>query len=53
MLFEGVDLFVEIGCGKTLSGMNKKIGVASDVILSLEKVADLDTLARCHATISV
>ena len=53
MLCEGVDLFIEIGCGKTLSGMNKKIGVASDAILSLEKVADLETLARCHATISV
>ena len=53
MLCEGVDLFIEIGCGKTLSGMNKKIGVAADAILSLEKVADLETLARCHATISV
>jgi [acyl-carrier-protein] S-malonyltransferase len=53
ILNEEVNLFVEIGCGKTLSGMNKKIGVASDAIWSLEKVADLEILARGHATVNV
>ncbi|MDP1608114.1 MAG: ACP S-malonyltransferase [Chlamydiales bacterium] len=36
-----VDLYLEIGCGKTLAGLNKKIGVRAPTI-SLEKVADLD-----------
>lgn len=36
-----VDLYIEIGCGKTLSGLNKKIGVAAPTI-SLEKISDLD-----------
>ncbi len=26
---DGIDLFVEIGCGKTLAGMNKRIGVTA------------------------
>lgn len=38
---KGVDLFIEIGCGTTLSGMNRKIGVSGE-ILSIEKVSDLD-----------
>lgn len=37
----GVDLYLEIGCGKTLSGMNRKIGVTGQT-LSIEKVSDLD-----------
>lgn len=41
----GVDCYLEIGCGKTLSGMNRKIGVKG-ATLSLEKLADLDTLAQ-------
>jgi len=36
-----VELYVEIGSGKTLTGMNRKIGVSSPS-MSLEKVGDLD-----------
>lgn len=39
----GIDLFIEIGCGKTLSGFNKRIGVSVPTI-SIEKVEDLKTL---------
>ncbi|MBI2743093.1 MAG: ACP S-malonyltransferase [Chlamydiales bacterium] len=38
-----VDLYIEMGCGKTLSGMNKKIGTLAPT-LTLEKVTDLDTV---------
>lgn len=41
----GADLFIEIGCGKTLSGFNKRIGLPIPT-LSLEKVEELDTLAN-------
>lgn len=41
----GVDLFIEIGCGKTLSGMNKRIGVAAPT-LNLEKVSDLELVLK-------
>jgi [acyl-carrier-protein] S-malonyltransferase len=41
----GVDLYIEIGCGKTLSGMNRKIGVSGQTI-SIEKVADLEALGK-------
>jgi [acyl-carrier-protein] S-malonyltransferase len=41
---KGVDLFLEIGCGKTLAGFNKRIGLSVPT-LSLEKVSDLDQLA--------
>lgn len=40
---KGVDLYLEIGCGKTLSGMNKRIGVSAPT-LNVDKVADLDAL---------
>lgn len=40
-----VSVFLEIGPGKTLSGMNKKIGVQAST-LCVEKVTDLDELAR-------
>jgi [acyl-carrier-protein] S-malonyltransferase len=40
---ENVNLFLEIGCGRTLSGLNKKIGAAAPT-LNIEKVADLDAL---------
>lgn len=39
----GVDLFVEIGPGKTLAGMNKRIGVTAPTI-SVETVEDLEKL---------
>lgn len=43
MLCKGVDLFLEIGCGNTLSGMNKRIGVDAPV-LNIDKVEDLNCL---------
>lgn len=39
----GVDFYLEIGCGKTLSGMNKRISVQG-VSFSLEKVQDIAQL---------
>lgn len=36
----GTDLFIEIGCGKTLAGFNKRIGVASPT-WSIDKLDDL------------
>jgi [acyl-carrier-protein] S-malonyltransferase len=41
----GVDLFVEMGPGQTLAGMNKRISVEA-VTLSLERPEDLDKLAE-------
>jgi [acyl-carrier-protein] S-malonyltransferase len=41
----GIELFLEIGCGKTLAGLNKKIGVAA-VSLSIEKIEDLDKIGE-------
>lgn len=41
---EGVTLFVEMGCGKTLQGMNKRIGVSSPTY-SIEKIEELRGLA--------
>jgi [acyl-carrier-protein] S-malonyltransferase len=38
-----IDLFVEIGCGKALAGMNKRIGVKAPTI-SIEKIEDLPLL---------
>ena len=43
MMTQGVDFYLEIGPGKTLAGMNKKIGVTGKTI-SIEKVADLEHL---------
>jgi len=40
---DGVSLFLEIGCGKTLSGMNKRIGPKAETC-NVEKVEDLHTL---------
>jgi [acyl-carrier-protein] S-malonyltransferase len=45
MMADGVDLFIEIGCGKTLAGMNKRIGVTVPT-LSVEKIEDVDLLAK-------
>ncbi len=38
-------LYVEIGCGNTLSGMNKKIGTTG-MSVNVNKVEDLDNLAK-------
>jgi [acyl-carrier-protein] S-malonyltransferase len=48
-LFEDVDLYIEIGPGKTLSGMNKKIGVKGQT-LNIEKTTDLTQLENLYAT---
>ena len=42
---QGMDLYLEIGPGKTLSGMNRKIGVTG-LVLSVDKLADLDEVAK-------
>jgi [acyl-carrier-protein] S-malonyltransferase len=41
----GVDLYLEMGCGKTLSGMNKRIGVTAPS-LNIEKVTDLEPILQ-------
>jgi [acyl-carrier-protein] S-malonyltransferase len=43
----GVEQYIEIGCGKTLTGLNRKMGLSST--LSIEKVTDLEQGAM-HAT---
>lgn len=45
LMREGVDFFIEVGCGKTLAGLNKRIG-APGTTLSLEKIEDLETIAK-------
>ncbi len=40
---KGIKCFIEIGCGKTLSGMLQKIGVKGETF-SVEKVEDLEIL---------
>lgn len=39
-----IDFFIEIGCGKTLAGMNRQMGITVPTI-SISKVEDLETLA--------
>lgn len=39
------DLFIEIGCGKTLSGFNKRIGVKAPT-LNVETLKDLELLEK-------
>ena len=48
-LLEDVDLFIEIGPGKTLTGMNRKIGVKGQT-LNIEKTTDLTQLESFYAT---
>lgn len=48
-LLDDVDLFIEIGPGKTLTGMNKKIGVKGQT-LNIEKTTDLVQLENFYAT---
>lgn len=45
---EGIDLYLEIGCGKTLSGFNKRIGVNAATV-SVEHVPDIEILAKVMA----
>lgn len=40
---DNVDLFIEIGCGNTLTGMNRKVGLG-DVSIAISSVADLEKL---------
>jgi [acyl-carrier-protein] S-malonyltransferase len=42
---KNIENYIEIGCGKTLSGFNKKMGVKGKTF-SLEKVIDLETIAK-------
>lgn len=42
---EGVEAFIEIGPGKTLSGMNRRIGVSGETY-SIEKIEDLEKLGE-------
>lgn len=46
---EEIDLYIEAGCGKTLAGFNKKIGVLAPTI-SVEKVEDLKKLEEACLT---
>lgn len=45
MVRVGVTDFMEIGCGKTLQGMNKRIGLSQPTI-SIEKIEDLEGVAE-------
>lgn len=40
-----VDLFIEIGCGRTLAGMNKQIGIEAPTV-TINKIEDLEKLAQ-------
>jgi [acyl-carrier-protein] S-malonyltransferase len=42
---EGVDLYIEIGCGTTLRGMNKKIDVKAPT-LNIEKIQNLEEFSQ-------
>ena len=42
---QSIDIYLEMGPGKTLNGMNKRIGVNVPTI-SIEKISDLDELAK-------
>lgn len=43
---QNVDLYIEFGPGKTLAGMNKRIGVKAPTI-TIDKVEDLESLYKC------
>lgn len=45
MVEQGVDCYLEMGPGKTLAGMNKRIGVAQPTF-SIEKISDLEELTK-------
>jgi [acyl-carrier-protein] S-malonyltransferase len=42
---QGIDLFVEIGCGRVLSGLNRRLKLTAPT-LNVEKVKDLDILSK-------
>ena len=47
---QGIDLFIEMGPGKTLTGMNKRIGVEQPTV-SIEKIEDLQGVSP-YATLT-
>lgn len=47
---QGIDLFIEMGPGKSLAGMNKRIGVETPTV-SIEKVEDLQGVSP-YATLT-
>lgn len=51
LAMEGIELFLEVGCGKTLSGLNRKIGQTAPT-LSIDKVQDLEQIGRLTCTVS-
>ncbi len=44
-IMDDIDLYIEIGCGRTLAGMNKQIGVYAPT-LSINTLDDLDKLGE-------
>ena len=49
MIADGVDTFIEIGPGKTLSGFMKKIN-RNVTVLNIEKMEDVEVCAECLQT---
>lgn len=49
MIADGVDTFIEIGPGKTLSGFMKKIN-RNVTVLNIEKIEDVEACAECLQT---
>lgn len=43
MQAQGINRFIEMGCGKTLAGMNKRMGIPTE---SFEKISDLEAFAK-------
>ncbi len=43
---EGITAYIEMGPGKTLSGMNKRIGLTHPTY-SIEKITDIEALCNC------
>jgi [acyl-carrier-protein] S-malonyltransferase len=50
MMSQEIEGYIEMGPGKTLAGMNKRIGVLQPT-LSIEKVSDLDELPKWMETL--